>query len=174
MLVFRKVLVFTWSGGVLPRLCFLLLQKNPQTSSLVLTPNVLANMAPLFSKRLSCFYCGRRSVQPNKGLVRKWRCKHCEAVNYLDEVRHFASPRFPATRLTKQLLLEWRNHRSSYCRDESQSLYPRPLKPWLRIRRLHVVRLWPVLCSVSPQSTSIYQCFGVVSPVFGRSKLQGL
>ncbi|CEN61585.1 hypothetical protein ASPCAL08239 [Aspergillus calidoustus] len=49
-------------------------------------------MAPLFSKRLSCFYCGRRSVQPNKGLVRKWRCKHCEAVNYLDENGEITDP----------------------------------------------------------------------------------
>lgn len=48
-------------------------------------------MAPLFSKRLSCFYCGGRSAQPNKLPVRKWQCKHCEAVNYLDEVRHLFS-----------------------------------------------------------------------------------
>jgi hypothetical protein len=81
---------------------FLLPQKNPQTPSLLLPPNVLINMAPLFSKRLSCFYCGRRSAQSKKEVVRKWRCKHCEAVNYLDEVRHTASPRFPALRLIKQ------------------------------------------------------------------------
>lgn len=43
-------------------------------------------MAPLFSKRLSCFYCGRRSAQSDRGPVRKWRCNHCEAINYLDEV----------------------------------------------------------------------------------------
>ncbi|KAL2864617.1 uncharacterized protein BJX67DRAFT_361030 [Aspergillus lucknowensis] len=49
-------------------------------------------MAPLFSKRLSCFYCGRRSAQPNKGPVRKWRCKHCEAVNYLDENGEITDP----------------------------------------------------------------------------------
>lgn len=44
-------------------------------------------MAPLFSKRLGCFYCGRRSALSNRGSVRKWRCNHCEAINYLDEVR---------------------------------------------------------------------------------------
>lgn len=43
-------------------------------------------MAPLFSKRLGCFYCGRRSALGNRGPVRKWRCNHCEAINYLDEV----------------------------------------------------------------------------------------
>lgn len=43
-------------------------------------------MAPLFAKRLNCFYCGRRSAQTDRDSVRKWRCTHCEAVNYLDEV----------------------------------------------------------------------------------------
>lgn len=46
----------------------------------------------MFSKRLSCFYCGHRSAQADKN-VRKWRCRHCEAVNYLDEV--CACFRFP-------------------------------------------------------------------------------
>ncbi|KAL3445758.1 Ima1 N-terminal domain-containing protein [Aspergillus insuetus] len=49
-------------------------------------------MAPLFSKRLSCFYCGRRSAQSKKEAVRKWRCKHCEAVNYLDEKGEIIDP----------------------------------------------------------------------------------
>ncbi|KAL4797312.1 Ima1 N-terminal domain-containing protein [Aspergillus venezuelensis] len=49
-------------------------------------------MAPLFSKRLSCFYCGRRSAQLNKGSVRKWQCKHCEAINYLDENGDITDP----------------------------------------------------------------------------------
>ncbi|KAL6229828.1 hypothetical protein BDW75DRAFT_245368 [Aspergillus navahoensis] len=52
-------------------------------------------MAPLFSKRLSCFYCGRRSAQPGKDPLRKWQCKHCEAVNYLDENGDITDP--PAT-----------------------------------------------------------------------------
>ncbi|KAL4975722.1 Ima1 N-terminal domain-containing protein [Aspergillus desertorum] len=52
-------------------------------------------MAPLFSKRLSCFYCGRRSAQSEKGPLRKWQCKHCEAVNYLDENGDITDP--PAT-----------------------------------------------------------------------------
>ncbi|KAL4900555.1 hypothetical protein BDW74DRAFT_93621 [Aspergillus multicolor] len=52
-------------------------------------------MAPLFSKRLSCFYCGRRSAQFGKGPLRKWQCKHCEAVNYLDENGDITDP--PAT-----------------------------------------------------------------------------
>ncbi|KAL5048795.1 hypothetical protein BDW71DRAFT_176561 [Aspergillus fruticulosus] len=49
-------------------------------------------MAPLFSKRLSCFYCGRRSAQLAKGPLRKWQCKYCEAVNYLDENGDITDP----------------------------------------------------------------------------------
>lgn len=41
----------------------------------------------LFSKRLTCFYCGRRPTQPTRGPVRKFHCDHCEADNYLDQVR---------------------------------------------------------------------------------------
>lgn len=44
----------------------------------------------LFSKRLTCFYCGRRSNQPVKPVqnaIRKFHCEHCEADNYLDQVR---------------------------------------------------------------------------------------
>ena len=46
-------------------------------------------MAPLFAKRITCFYCGRRSAQTEKGPIRKWRCSACEAINYLDEVGLF-------------------------------------------------------------------------------------
>ncbi|KAI9375395.1 Ima1 N-terminal domain-containing protein [Aspergillus egyptiacus] len=49
-------------------------------------------MVSLFSKRLSCFYCGSRSTQPTKGPVRKWQCKRCEAVNYLDENGEITDP----------------------------------------------------------------------------------
>ncbi|KAL5337018.1 Ima1 N-terminal domain-containing protein [Aspergillus crustosus] len=49
-------------------------------------------MPALFSKRISCFYCGRRSTQPNKDPLRKWRCNHCEAVNYLDENGEIMDP----------------------------------------------------------------------------------
>ncbi|KAH1322364.1 hypothetical protein KXX66_000297 [Aspergillus fumigatus] len=45
----------------------------------------------MFSKRLSCFYCGHRSTQADRN-VRKWRCKHCEAVNYLDEKGEITDP----------------------------------------------------------------------------------
>ncbi|RLM00189.1 hypothetical protein CFD26_108310 [Aspergillus turcosus] len=45
----------------------------------------------MFSKRLSCFYCGHRSAQADKN-VRKWRCRHCEAVNYLDENGEITDP----------------------------------------------------------------------------------
>ena len=41
----------------------------------------------LFSKRLTCFYCGRRIAQPVNGPVRKFHCQHCDADNYLDQVR---------------------------------------------------------------------------------------
>ncbi|PYH99175.1 hypothetical protein BO71DRAFT_343219 [Aspergillus ellipticus CBS 707.79] len=49
-------------------------------------------MAPLFAKRLKCFYCGRRSAQDGNGPVRKWRCNHCEAFNYLDEKGEITDP----------------------------------------------------------------------------------
>lgn len=36
---------------------------------------------------LSCFYCGKRSSLRYDGRIRNFECLHCEAVNYLDEVR---------------------------------------------------------------------------------------
>lgn len=42
-----------------------------------------------FRPRLTCFYCGRSaSSRWTKG-VTQFHCQHCEAVNYLDEVRLF-------------------------------------------------------------------------------------
>ncbi|THC92597.1 hypothetical protein EYZ11_007927 [Aspergillus tanneri] len=49
-------------------------------------------MAPLFAKRLNCFYCGRRSPRPDRDPLRKWRCQHCEAVNHLDEKGDITDP----------------------------------------------------------------------------------
>ncbi|PWY76411.1 hypothetical protein BO94DRAFT_523427 [Aspergillus sclerotioniger CBS 115572] len=49
-------------------------------------------MAPLFAKRLKCFYCGRRSALSGGDTARKWCCKHCEAVNYLDEKGEITDP----------------------------------------------------------------------------------
>ncbi|KAE8147285.1 Ima1 N-terminal domain-containing protein [Aspergillus avenaceus] len=49
-------------------------------------------MAPLFAKRLTCFYCGCRSAQSEKGSVRRWRCDSCEAINYLDEKGQITDP----------------------------------------------------------------------------------
>ncbi|OOQ83968.1 hypothetical protein PEBR_32190 [Penicillium brasilianum] len=46
----------------------------------------------LFSKRLTCFYCGRRASQPVRGLVRKFHCEHCEADNYLDQNGDITDP----------------------------------------------------------------------------------
>lgn len=43
-------------------------------------------MASLFSKRLTCFYCGQRSARSHRGPVRNFRCEHCEADNFFDEV----------------------------------------------------------------------------------------
>lgn len=43
-------------------------------------------MASLFSKRLTCFYCGQRSALSHRGPVRNFRCEHCEADNFFDEV----------------------------------------------------------------------------------------
>ncbi|KAJ5818375.1 hypothetical protein N7474_003966 [Penicillium riverlandense] len=49
-------------------------------------------MASLFSKRLTCFYCGRRATRPTSGPVRKFRCEHCEADNHLDENGEITDP----------------------------------------------------------------------------------
>ncbi|KAJ5763958.1 hypothetical protein N7533_002639 [Penicillium manginii] len=49
----------------------------------------------LFSKRLTCFYCGRRSKQPVQSLnstVRKFHCENCEADNYLDQNGDITDP----------------------------------------------------------------------------------
>ncbi|KAJ5157474.1 uncharacterized protein N7482_008574 [Penicillium canariense] len=46
----------------------------------------------LFSKRLTCFYCGRRASQPVRGPVRKFHCEHCEADNYLDQNGDITDP----------------------------------------------------------------------------------
>ncbi|EPS27629.1 hypothetical protein PDE_02573 [Penicillium oxalicum 114-2] len=46
----------------------------------------------LFSKRLTCFYCGRRVAQPVNGPVRKFHCQHCDADNYLDQNGDITDP----------------------------------------------------------------------------------
>ncbi|KAJ5408386.1 hypothetical protein N7509_002269 [Penicillium cosmopolitanum] len=54
----------------------------------------------LFSKRLTCFYCGRRSNQPVQSLnstVRKFHCENCEADNYLDQNGDITDPPTAAT-----------------------------------------------------------------------------
>jgi hypothetical protein len=44
-------------------------------------------MASLFSKRLNCFYCGKRSARSHRGgPICNFRCEHCEADNFFDEV----------------------------------------------------------------------------------------
>ncbi|PYH46107.1 uncharacterized protein BP01DRAFT_338427 [Aspergillus saccharolyticus JOP 1030-1] len=49
-------------------------------------------MGPFFAKRLKCFYCGCRSPQADREPIRKWRCQHCEAINYLDENGEITDP----------------------------------------------------------------------------------
>ncbi|KAJ5678689.1 hypothetical protein N7462_006933 [Penicillium macrosclerotiorum] len=46
----------------------------------------------LFSKRLTCFYCGRRATKPVRGPVHKFHCEHCEADNYLDQHGDITDP----------------------------------------------------------------------------------
>lgn len=63
-------------------------------------------MGSFFQRRLQCFYCGKRSEEKKSANVREWRCKNCEAVNYLDEVRisylsHFLSSA-PQTNMVHQ------------------------------------------------------------------------
>ncbi|KAJ5294849.1 hypothetical protein PENANT_c014G05137 [Penicillium antarcticum] len=47
-------------------------------------------MASLFTKRLTCFYCGRRSA--SQWPARNFRCEHCEADNFLDEKGEITDP----------------------------------------------------------------------------------
>ncbi|KAJ5162931.1 Protein of unknown function DUF2349 [Penicillium coprophilum] len=49
-------------------------------------------MASLFSKRLICFYCGKRSARSHRGPVRNFHCEHCEADNYFDEKGEITDP----------------------------------------------------------------------------------
>ncbi|KAJ5347786.1 hypothetical protein MYU51_009821 [Penicillium brevicompactum] len=52
-------------------------------------------MSSLFSKRLTCFYCGQRPTQVNRpirGPVRNFHCEHCEADNFFDEKGEITDP----------------------------------------------------------------------------------
>ncbi|KAJ5959713.1 uncharacterized protein N7479_006863 [Penicillium vulpinum] len=49
-------------------------------------------MASLFSKRLTCFYCGQRSARSHRGPVRNFHCEHCEADNFFDETGEITDP----------------------------------------------------------------------------------
>ena len=57
-------------------------------------------MASLFTKRLTCFYCGKRSARSQRGPVRNFRCEHCEADNFFDEVSSLEPPTFALLLLT--------------------------------------------------------------------------
>ncbi|EED23832.1 conserved hypothetical protein [Talaromyces stipitatus ATCC 10500] len=54
-------------------------------------------MAPLFQRRLRCFYCGQRSASKKTIGLREWRCEHCEAGNYLDENGEITDPPITVT-----------------------------------------------------------------------------
>ena len=43
-------------------------------------------MAPLLRRRLTCFYCGRRSTKKYTPGLQNFECENCEAVNHLDTV----------------------------------------------------------------------------------------
>jgi hypothetical protein len=48
-------------------------------------------MDGIFRRRLSCFYCGEKSRLIRSPTIKQWRCTHCDAMNYLDEVRYLFS-----------------------------------------------------------------------------------
>jgi hypothetical protein len=63
-----------------------------QFASLPKPPDILRQstwdaMPQLFRRHLVCFYCGGKSAQTQDGTVLQFRCKNCDAVNYLDSVR---------------------------------------------------------------------------------------
>lgn len=43
-------------------------------------------MPQLLRRKLTCFYCNRRSAQDRVTGIRKWLCERCDAFNHLDEV----------------------------------------------------------------------------------------
>lgn len=49
-------------------------------------------MASLLRRKFVCFYCGCRSAQTRTPNVRRWKCVHCEAENFLDENGEIADP----------------------------------------------------------------------------------
>ncbi|KAI9890653.1 MAG: hypothetical protein M1814_003722 [Vezdaea aestivalis] len=46
----------------------------------------------LFSRGLACFYCGGRSHTVYVAGLRDWKCKKCDAVNYLDKKGNITDP----------------------------------------------------------------------------------
>jgi hypothetical protein len=44
------------------------------------------------TRYLTCFYCGRKTSTPYDGRTRRFECPHCDATNYLDEVRMTSTP----------------------------------------------------------------------------------
>jgi Ima1 N-terminal domain len=87
------------SDRLLCPLCFLYLRKlHLSLPALLLTQHPFCpswfsslrrwnciKMAPTLRRRLNCHYCGKRSNQKQKD-GRRFKCEHCEAVNFLDEV----------------------------------------------------------------------------------------
>ncbi|KAJ5083747.1 hypothetical protein N7456_013174 [Penicillium angulare] len=51
----------------------------------------------LFSKRLTCFYCGGRPSKHIYGPTAKFHCEHCDADNYLDQNGEITDPPTEAT-----------------------------------------------------------------------------
>ena len=78
-------------------------------------------MASLFSKRLTCFYCGQRSARSHRGPIRNFRCEHCEADNFFDEVDS----------LSLRIYLYYTNYRSPNRKEKLQihRLWSPTLKP---------------------------------------------
>ncbi|MCJ1249952.1 hypothetical protein MMC30_007178 [Trapelia coarctata] len=49
-------------------------------------------MAPLLRRRLTCFYCGRRSTKKYTPGLQQFGCETCEAVNHLDKNGEITDP----------------------------------------------------------------------------------
>ena len=72
-----------------------------------------ALMAFLLRRKFVCFYCGSRSAQTRTPNVCRWKCEHCEAENFLDEVRLFTFYTPPTLFLLTCYTTEWRSYRPS-------------------------------------------------------------
>lgn len=141
-----------FSGG-----CLLVPLSEPRQSNLIIL-DTSDNMALLRQRKLVCFYCGRRSAKVQDGTVRRWECKECEAVNYLDEVVWYLYTKVRGiSDADRGESVEWSNHRSSSYRDTNWSIIQSCC--WSCFKKTYI-RWRTLLCYLYQESTSPHDHLG--------------